>query len=88
MVAASNTVRMNFDTGVDISVCTTFKIVYIDPDGVEGEWTGTLSGTEIIQIDFLYGILKAGIYKIKAKAYTGTTLYYTSPNWVDWEIGT
>jgi hypothetical protein len=86
MIASKNTVRINFDTQTDISICDNFDVEYIDPDGVTGTWAGALSGTEIIQVDYLYGILKAGLYKVKAKAYTGTTLYFTSPNWGSLEI--
>jgi hypothetical protein len=88
MIAASNTIKINFDAVVDISDCSTFQVAYVDPDGVSGTWDGVLTNTHTIQIIFLYGVLKAGKYKVKIKAYTGTTLYFTSPNWCILEIGT
>ena len=45
--------RIKLDVKIDISAATGLKMYYRKPDLTEGSWTGTLSGTQFIQKDFI-----------------------------------
>jgi hypothetical protein len=41
-----NSLRIDLDTGVDISTALSVLIKYIKPDGITGQWTATASTTK------------------------------------------
>jgi len=40
--------EIRLDTKYSLSGASNFKILYVKPDGTKGEWTGNVSGTEIV----------------------------------------
>ena len=59
--------EINIDVGEDISAQTELAVLYEKPDGTTGQWTGTISGTEIVQYTTVEDdIDQAGTWRLQA----------------------
>jgi hypothetical protein len=65
-VFVDDTVRLNLNTGKDVSTFTTFKIKYKKPDGTQGRWTAALCGTSnlCIYADVQFDV--SGVWQVQA----------------------
>ena len=43
-----NSLTLQLDTGVDLTSCLSIVIKYINPNGVQGQWTATASTTKAV----------------------------------------
>ena len=59
---------IQYDTLEDISDGTVFKLKYTKPDDTTGEWTGSLSGTRIVQYTTASAAIldQAGTWQLQA----------------------
>lgn len=75
MIFKGQTVTLELDTGRDLTGWEGF-ILYEKPNGVNGEWAGSIT-TDTVSYDIAEGDIDvAGVWKVQAKATLGTEREY------------
>ncbi len=75
MVFKGQTITLSLDTDVDVTGYSGF-ILYEKSNGVNGQWTGSVSA-DTVSYDIQVGdINPAGVYKVQAYATNGTQHKY------------
>lgn len=75
MLFKGQTITLSLDTDIDVSGYTG-SILYKKPNGVTGEWSGTIS-TDVVSYDItITDIDVAGVWEVQAKAVNGADEKY------------
>lgn len=76
MIFKGQTITISLDTDVDLTGYDGF-ILYKKPNGVEGEWTGSISG-DTVSYDVQSEDTEAfpGVWRVQAKATDGSDVKY------------
>ena len=71
--------ELKVNTGQDISAASEVLILYSDPSGTRGSWTGSVSDSNYILYEFASDdITTAGTWVIQGKiTFSASSVYYT-----------
>lgn len=76
MLFKGQTITLSLDTDRDLTGWEGF-ILYKKPNGVNGEWTGTITGNDTVSYAIAEGDIDvAGVWDVQAKATLGTEREY------------
>ena len=68
------TIQLN--TGIDVSASTTTKVLYQKPNNTSGEWTATVSGTNVVYDVQSSDLDVAGTWKVQPLVTIGGKVGY------------
>lgn len=71
MIYTEQSIEIRLLTGIDLSSATSPKIMYEKPNGVTGEWTATVDGTDLIYETSNTDLDRKGVWKFQAYVLIG-----------------